>query len=180
MHRKFIRGLAGAALALLCSSALGQKQWEGWDYTYDREILTWSEMQAQLPAYPVDENLIPLNVGAVSAHRYFIDGKSVSTGGDGVARYTMVIKTSGGATNISFEGMRCESREQKYYAIGRGDKTWARARNPQWRPIDFREVNAHHMTLYREYLCRGKFMIESPEQIVRELRAGPQKPVVSD
>ena len=84
MHRKFIRGLAGAALALLCSSALGQKQWEGWDYTYDREILTWSEMQAQLPAYPVDENLIPLNVGAVSAHRYFIDGKSVSTGGDGL------------------------------------------------------------------------------------------------
>ena len=57
-------------------------------------------------------------------------------------------------------------------AIGRADKTWARARNPQWRPIDFREVNAHHITLYREYLCRGKFMIETPEQIVRALRAG--------
>lgn len=180
MNGKYIRGLAGAALSLLCSGALGQTQWEGWDYTYDREIMTWSEMQAQLPAYPADENLIPLNVGAVSAHRYFIDGKSVSTGGDGVARYTMVIKTSGGATNISFEGMRCESREQKYYAIGRADKTWARARNPQWRPIDFREVNAHHITLYREYLCRGKFMNETPEQIVRALRAGPQKPLVSD
>jgi hypothetical protein len=76
--------------------------------------------------------------------------------------------------------MRCESREQKYYAIGRTDKSWVRARNPQWRPIDFKEATAHHITLYREYLCRGKIMVESAEQIVRALRAGPQKPVVSD
>jgi hypothetical protein len=156
MQGRLIQWFAGAAFSLFCAAAIAQTQWEGWDYTYDREITSWSEMQAQLPPYPV------------------------STGGDGVVRYTMIIKTSGGSTNISFEGMRCESREQKYYAIGRTDKSWVRARNPQWRPIDFKEATAHHITLYREYLCRGKIMVESAEQIVRALRAGPQKPVVSD
>jgi hypothetical protein len=154
-------------------------QWEGWDYNYDREITPWSEMQQQLPAYPADQNLIPLDVGAATPHRYFIDGKSVSAGTDGVVRYTLVIKSAGGASNVSFEGIRCESREQKYYATGRSDRTWGRARSPQWRQIEFREINAQHATLYREYLCRGKIMVEPAEDIVRALRRGPaQGPTV--
>lgn len=162
--------VAGPALA----------QWDGWDYTYDREITPWAELQQQLPAYPADENLIPLDVGAATPHRFFVDAKSVSVATDGVVRYTLVIKTSGGASNVSFEGIRCESREQKYYAIGRSDRTWARARNPQWRPIEFREVNAQHITLYREFMCRGKIMMESAEQIVQALRRGPVRPQGSD
>lgn len=164
----------------MLASAPVLAQWDGWDYNYDREITPWAEMQQQLPAYPADENLLPLDVGAASPHRFFVDAKSLSTGGDGVVRYTLVIKAAGGASNVSFEGIRCESREQKYYAIGRSDRTWVRARNPQWRPIEFREVNAQHITLYGEYLCRGKFMADSAEQVVRALRRGPVRPQVSD
>lgn len=166
------------ALALLCSPALAQKAWEGWDYAFDREISPWSEMQAQIPAYPAEDQLIPLDVGAATPHRYFVDARSVSIGGDGVVRYTLVIKAQGGAVNVSFEGIRCESREQKYYAIGRNDKSWVRARNPQWRYIEFKAFAAHHATLYQEYVCRGKFMRDSAEQIVSALRAGPQRPVL--
>lgn len=162
------------ALSLL-PAAPTMAQWEGWDYNFDREITPWAEMQGQLPAYPADQNLIPLDVGAASAHRFFVDAASVSAGSDGVVRYTLVIRTAGGSTNISFEGIRCESREQKYYAIGRSDKTWVRARNPQWRPIAYREVNAQHLTLYNEFMCRGKLMMESAEQIVQALRRGPQR-----
>ncbi len=161
-----------ACSLLLAAPALAQ--WDGWDYTYDREITPWAEMQGQLPAYPADQALIPLDVGAASAHRFFVDAASVSIGGDGVVRYTLVIRAAGGSTNVSFEGIRCAAREQKYYAIGRSDKTWVRARNPQWRPITYQEVNAHHLALYGEFLCRGKHMVESAEQIVQALRRGPQ------
>lgn len=171
LHTKFACWtVAGALLA-----GPAQAQWDGWDYNYDREITPWTEMQQQIPAYPADENLLRLDVGPVSSHRFFVDAKSVSTGSDGVVRYTLVIKTAGGASNVSFEGIRCESREQKYYAIGRSDRTWARARNPRWQPIEFREINAQHVTLYREYLCRGKIMMESAEQIVQALRRGPPR-----
>ena len=132
MQRIFAHWLPGAVLLFFCTAALAQKQWDGWDYTFDREITPWSEMQAQLPAYPSEENLIPLNVNAITTHRYFVDSKSVSTG------------------------------------------TWVRARNPQWRPVEFKETLAHHNTLYREYFCDGKFMIDSAEKIVSALRAGPK------
>lgn len=169
--------LACCAFAALVSAGPALGQWDGWDYTYDREISPWAEMQQQIPAHPKDDTLIPLDVGAATAHRFFIDVKSVSVGSDGVVRYTLVIKTSGGATNVSFEGIRCETREQKYYAIGHSDGTWARARNPQWRRIEFKQINAQHITLYGEYLCRGKFMVESAEQIVQALRRGPSRTV---
>ncbi len=157
--------VAGPALA----------QWDGWDYAFDREIKPWAEMQQQIPVYPVDNNLIPLDVGSATSHRFFVDSKSVSTGTDGVVRYTLVIKTAGGASNVSFEGIRCESREQKYYAIGHNDRTWARARSPQWRYIEFQNINAQHITLYGEYFCRRKIMVESAGQIVQALRRGPAR-----
>jgi len=172
-----IRSIAAVAACFVCApSALAQSQWDGWDYKFDREISSWSELQSQLPAYPADVDLIPLDVGSVSAHRFFVDGKSISADRDGVVRYTMVIRTSGGATNVSFEGIRCETREQKYYAIGRVDRSWARARNPQWRYIEFRQVNAHHMTLYGEYFCEGKYVKGGVGQIVQALRRGPEPP----
>ena len=175
MLQYFIRCVVGVFIALFCNLVNAQTQWEGWDYKFDREITSWTEMQAQLPAYPVDMNLIPLDVGPETPFRYFVDARSVSTGNDGISRYTLVIKTPGGATNVSFEGIRCESREQKYYAIGRSDKSWARARNPQWRFIEYREFGGHHITLYKEYLCRGKIMVEPAELIVQALRAGPSR-----
>ncbi|MBX3666610.1 MAG: CNP1-like family protein [Burkholderiales bacterium] len=169
--------LAGVFSAL---TAFAQSQWDGWDYKFDREVTSWSEMQAQLPAYPADANLIPLDVGSVSSHRFFVDGKSVSADKDGVVRYTLVIKTSGGATNVSFEGIRCETREQKYYAIGRTGGSWVRARDPRWKYIEFRHVNAHHVTLYGEFACDGKSVRGSADQIVQALRRGPVRPETTD
>lgn len=167
----FAGGLAaGSALA----------QWDGWDYKFDREVTPWTELQQQLPPYPLDANLIPLDVGSANPHRFYVDGKSVSTSADGVVRYTLVVKTAGGATNVSFEGIRCESREQKYYASGRSDRTWARARNPQWRFIEPRQVATQHTTLFGEYFCEGKFMVETAEKIVQALRRGPQRPKISE
>jgi hypothetical protein len=160
--------------------AFAQTQWDGWDYKFDREITPWAEMQAQIPPYPADANLLPLDVGSATPHRFFIDAKSVSVGQDGVVRYTLVIKTAGGATNVSFEGIRCDPREQKYYAIGRTDRTWVRARNPQWRPIQPRDYSAQHNTLHREYFCRGKIMVETVEQILQTLRRGPERPPTVD
>lgn len=163
-----------AATLALAGPASGQ--WDGWDYQFDQEIKPWSEMQVQMPQYPADDSsLIPLDVGAATPHRFFVDAKSVSVANDGVVRYTLVIKSAGGATNVSFEGIRCVSREQKYYAIGRADKTWVRARNPQWRPIARHQVNAHHITLYDDYMCRGKIMMETAEKVVEALRRGPPR-----
>jgi hypothetical protein len=128
-------------------------EWAGWEYDYDEEKRSWKEIQAQIPPFPKNENLILLEAGSETGHKFYVDAASVSVGSDGIVRYTTVIKASGGATNIAFEGMRCETREGKLYALGHNDGTWVRARKPAWQRIVLRDLKPHHYVLYREYFC---------------------------
>lgn len=156
-------------LAAFVSAALAQGR--DWDADFDEDKKPWKEIEAGIPSYPRTEDLVPFDPGAASAHRFYVDTRSLSIGDDGVVRYTLVVKAAGGATNITFEGIRCELRQQKYYAVGRADGSWARARNAQWRRIGPREVDRHHNTLYADYLCSGKSPVGSAREIVQLLRS---------
>ena len=153
-------------------------QWKDWDYELDLEKKPWEELQTQLPPYPKPENLLKFEMGSNTSNSFLIDTASLSVSEDGVVRYTLVIKTSGGATNVSFEGLRCDSRQLRVYAFGHPNSQWSRARNAGWRPIEYREVNGHHNTLYRDYLCtqtRKKEAV-SVKQIIATLKNGPKHP----
>jgi hypothetical protein len=178
IERWFFSGLVVLAVAC-CSFALmsldAAAQWRKFEADFDDGSKTWKEIETQLPPYPKHDNLLPFDVGGLSGHRFFVDAPSISVGEDGVVRYTLVIKTRGGAVNVSFEGIRCESREQKYYAIGHPGGQWSRARDPQWQRIVVREHNAHHGQLYFNYLCEGIAPRRNARAIVYQLknRAGP-------
>jgi hypothetical protein len=163
-----------AALCLAAWSA-AHAQWAGWDYEYDREKTSWKELQAQIPPYPSLDKLLPFEGGGASPHHFYVDPASISIGEDGVVRYTLVVRTAGGATNVSFEGMRCETRERKMYAIGLGrDRAWERARDPKWRRIEYREVNQQYGVLYKDFFCRNKQPMASVDDIVRLLKYPPE------
>lgn len=120
---------------------------------YDYEEKPWVELQTALPEYPKEQDLIEFSVGPTERNRFYIDGNSITIGTDGVVRYVLVVKTVGGATNTSFEAMRCETRELKMTAIGRTNSTWVRMENPQWQRVENKIVNRYHAVLNREILC---------------------------
>ena len=159
---------AGVLACLLPLTAAAQ--WRLFESDFDDEQRGWKEIEAKLPPYPKAENLIPFEGGAASPHQFFIDAPSISVGEDGVVRYTLLVKTAGGATNVSFEGMRCATRELKYYAIGHANGAWSRARDPQWRRIEFKEINRHHGTLYIDFFCAGRSPVKSPQDAIKALR----------
>lgn len=148
-------------------------QWREWDADFDADRKPWKELEARIPPYPTTGDLVAFDVGGASPHRFYVDARSLSVGDDGAVRYTLVIKAAGGATNVTFEGIRCEFRQQKYYAVGRADGSWVRARNPQWRHIESRDVNRHHNVLYAEFFCSGKQPHESVREVLRLLRNSP-------
>lgn len=174
------------ASLLFCAAALyagaAGAQWVEWDRDVDENTKPWKEIEAKIPAYPGDGSLLAFDAGAATAHRFFIDTRSLSIGEDGVVRYTLVVKAAGGATNISFEGIRCATRELKVYAVGQRDGSWTRARNPQWRRIEYREVNRHHGALYGDYLCEGgisnRFPYASVPVILQRLKSNASAPSV--
>jgi hypothetical protein len=133
----------------------------------------WVELEVRLPPYPKPGNLIQFEVSSASSNRFYIDPDSISVGGDGVVRYTLVIRGPAGAENISYEGIRCETREQKYYAFGRSDGSWSSARSGVWRWIEYKEINRQHGILYLDFFCPDKKKpVGLPREIIRRLRYG--------
>lgn len=156
-------------LLLLPHAALAK--WDQFDFDFDNEK-PWAEIEAQLPAYPKTEDLLPFFVSAATDNKFFVDGKSISVGDDGVVRYTLWVKSPEGAVNVTFEGMRCNSAESKIYAFGRADGTWSKARSSKWEQIEYKNRNRQHHMLYDDFFCPAGIIVESAEEAVRALKHG--------
>jgi hypothetical protein len=172
-RKKWVHSVCWVSMVTIVLPAAGQ--WKDWDYDLDQEKKPWEELQTQLPPYPKPENLLKFDAGANRNNSYFVDAASLSLGEDRVVRYTLVVKSGGGAINVSFEGIRCDAAQLRVYAFGHPDSQWARARNVSWRPIEYREVNGHHHTLFRDYMCTKARNSEpvSVKQIIATLKNGP-------
>lgn len=151
-------------------------EWGQFDYDFDENAKPWQEVQAQLPAYPKEANLIPFVVSSATSNRYYVDYPSVSVGEDGVVRYTVVIRTQGGAENVSFEGMRCASGERKIYAFGRPNGEWSRNRYASWEGIKDRQATSYHRELFNSYYCAGGMGEPDLKRVQRLLKSGGYKP----
>lgn len=138
----------------------------------DYESKQWKEIEVQLPPAPDEKALIPLYVSAATDNRFFIDGASLSVGTDGVVRYVLLVLSPQGARNVTFEGMRCASRERRIYASGRSDGSWSKSRNNEWVRIQEVYANRHHANLYLEYFCPIGIPVRSAEEAREALRRG--------
>lgn len=123
------------------------------EYDFDADQKPWQEIQAQLPAAPRADALHEFQVGGGRGHRYFLDPASLSAAGDGVVRYTLVIRTAGGAENVTYEGMRCATGERKLYAFGHADGQWSRNKYARWAAIEARSDSSYQKELFFHYLC---------------------------
>lgn len=141
---------------------------------YEEEAPWQEQQEVELPAFPKPEDLREFYVGAATTNTYLIDASTLAVGSDGVVRYVLVVKTSGGATNVSFEGIRCKERSWKHYAAGRSDSTWTRPRanRSEWRPIENKPVNRYHAALSRDYFCPGGIAIYTADEGRNALRLG--------
>lgn len=121
------------------------------DYDFDAEEKPWQEIQAKLPAMPKPEHLHEIEVSG--RHRYFVDLASLTASDDGVVRYTLLVRTAGGAENVDYEGMRCSSGEIKVYAFGHPDGTWSRNKYAGWARIEARRDDSYQKELFFHYFC---------------------------
>lgn len=157
-------------LAGACWAAQAQ---QGFEQEFESEDRLWREIEAQLPAYPRQENLFQVQGPAAVPNRYFLDTASLSVDPDGVVRYSLLVRTEGGAENVSFEGMRCATRERRLYAFGRPDGSWSRARNSRWEPVAPHVRQAqHHMILYHDFFCPDGQIVRGKDEVMRGLRLG--------
>lgn len=149
------------------------------DFEDDYEVKKWEEVAVQLPTSPKESSLQPFYVSATTDNRFWVDLDSVSVGSDGVVRYTLLVRTGTGAKNVSYEGMRCETRERRLYAFGRSDGSWSKSRGNQWMRIQEAVNNRQHAALFTEYFCPGGVVVSSATEAKSALRRGGQPSTLS-
>lgn len=125
----------------------------------DTSLYGWEE--SDNPTLPENEyvnlppkpgNWLKFKAQRFIQHETAIDPDSISVGGDGITRYSLLIRTAG-VDNVSFEGVRCATQEWKMYATGRDDGAWSRVPMPVWRRVEPSGLNAIRYTLYKEFVC---------------------------
>ncbi len=154
---------------MLCLPLFAHAEWGEFDLDFEQDK-PWVEIAAQLPAYPQADNLLRFDVSAIARNRYFVDAASISVGADKVVRYTVVVEAAGGAKNVSFEGLRCETGEQRAYAYGQPDGSWSRARNAQWQAIRFRSGLSYQKPLFETYFCPDGIRVRDAAEAIRNLK----------
>ena len=164
-------GMKTLSALLLSLPLTAYAEWGQFDFEFENEK-SWAELAAQLPPTPRAENLVEFNVSSATRNRYFIDTASISVGEDKVVRYTVVIDAVGGAKNIAFEGLRCETAERRLYAYGHPDGTWSKARNAGWEGIKLRSLLSYHKALFEDHFCPDGINIQEASQAVRSLKRG--------
>ena len=158
--------------ALVVLGVLVSSGWALAASTADDEEKAEVEAEVKLPAPPNADNLLEFYVSEVTTNRFFIDSASLSVGADGTIRYTAVVKAAAGARNVSFEGIRCGSRERRLYAFGRADNSWSKARNSAWAPVSTTGPSRYQYVLMREYFCPDGNQIRDAAQGLAALRRG--------
>lgn len=157
--------------AALCAN---QAAIAGYDPNNPIEEEPWKEMDVDPPAFPKQENLKEFYVSAIATNKYFVDVSTLLPGADGVVRYVLVVKTSGGATNISFEGINCRAGTWKHYASGRSDGIWtkSRAARNEWRSVENKPIHPHHAVLSRNFFCPVNSPITTADEGRNAFRLG--------
>lgn len=110
-------------------------------------------VDAALPAYPKQENLVEFYVAPGVRYQVFVDLSSLTLSEDSVIRFSTVVKTEGGANNVSYVGISCDRYARILYASGRSDGSWSETRNPAWQPIDAGWGSAYYRALVKDVLC---------------------------
>jgi len=135
----------------------------------------WKEQRLVLPAYPdtTSRDLIKVDLQLNKfPFSLYIDPASVSIGKDRVVRYTAILRSRSGATNVFYEGMRCSKGEYRRYAYGGPPDGFHLSKHSLWQYVrgGTDSANSYLAVLRDHFICPspppGK-----PAGILRRLRA---------
>ena len=143
----------------------------GWQPRTFQEPEPWRELDSDLPAYPLEKNLVEAGVSrAGGAYRIYLDAQSLSVAEDQVVRYTVVIVSDDGVWNVTHEGLHCGKKVYRRYAYG-VNGGWQELADSPWLPLGGSGVNAYRRTFYNNYMCDPSGPYLQPEQIITRLHS---------
>lgn len=123
-----------------------------------------------MPAVPPPERTVGFYVSPTTTNRFAIDPQSLGIDEGKVVRFTLVVTSSSGVRNVSYEAIACDRGEQRLLAIARTDGSWVVLRNSQWRPLDVDDQRNRQMPeLYGRFCDGGGAAATTPAGLLERL-----------
>ena len=159
------------AVVLVCLPAVAPADEDyGWSNDHYIPPEQWKESTVDIPRWPEQDDLLEVSAGRAGfPFRVYIDPESLTIGDDGVVRYALVIVSSSGAWNTSFEGILCNKAEYRRYAYGSG-RQWHQLDGSPWRRVIEDGRDGYRYTLYEDYLCDMGGPNPDVSEILRRIR----------
>lgn len=134
----------------------------------------WQENEVPLPGPLQRSQLIPFDMSTRTELQFSVDASSIVLGSDRVLRYVLVARSSSGAENILFEGLRCETGEARNYARwNASEQRWTPySGNAPWRPLSGVAASLPASRLAYLAFCDGRTPTEPKDRLLAELRRG--------
>ncbi|MGE0097060.1 MAG: CNP1-like family protein [Hydrogenophaga sp.] len=139
----------------------------------DEEDPPWQEKATAAPKSFDVAKLQHFTVTPDSSLVYGIDPATLTVGEDWVVRYVMVARSSSGAINAFYEGIRCQTAEVKTYARWDNNRSaWHTATSGEWKALAASGPTRPATVLAMEGLCNGRSVNGNPRKMLATLKTG--------
>ncbi len=128
-----------------------------------------AELPTPMPAVPRAADLVQFEFNTTSRHQFAIDPASILLRGNEILQLTIVVTTTGGATNVSYEAFNCQNETRRLLAVASQDGSWQPVENSPW--VAARRaglVLGQHYAIYRA-ACTGGGLSGKRDVILRRL-----------
>jgi len=127
------------------------------DSTYNEDLeVPWVELETKVKQLPEDQDLVEVDMSSLPpGMQLYIDMKNIEVGKDYVTRTWLVARSTSGAYNASYEGLKCSDRSYKVYAYYNPVRSTPlrKVNLPRWKEAS-RSGN-YRYELMEDFLCSG-------------------------
>jgi len=120
----------------------------------------WQEQRGEVPPLPGKDQWLPVRLDTLPKDQHaFIDLDTLTIGArDQVVRYWLSIRSSGGGSMTTYEGVHCGNMEFIVYAYGYSDRkpSLRPVRTPKWKKIAAQRSAPYRWELAQDVLCSGE------------------------
>lgn len=120
----------------------------------------WLESGIQVPELPNDAAWSPVPMDSLpKTQQLALDKNTMKVDQkDWVVRYWVLIRSTGGAYNAAYEGIRCTTNEFIIYAYGQNKRepNVKRVREPRWMDVGQRRKGNYRRELVDYFFCAGE------------------------
>lgn len=145
--------------------------------------MVFKEGVTTMPLNPPNKSTIqPFYVSQATIFKFAIDTDSILIGNDGVTRYTVILTSPNGNSQVNYEGIRCDSFQWRLYGTFENG-SWKENPLSSWRNIQDNIPNRYQAALAQGALCNFSSQEKDIKTILQSLNpngfTGQTKPTNS-